>query len=79
MLNLLPKTHIIVLPLSRLRGTYEKVWSSLRSDQNTLGNTLPRTENWITGPSRTGDIKQTMRLGINGPQRSLEILGHDNG
>ena len=78
-LNFLPETHIIVLPLSRLRGTYEEVWESLRSDHDTGGDTLPRTVNWITGPSRTGDIEQTMQLGIHGPQRLLVILVKDNG
>ena len=78
-LNFLPETHIIVLPLSRLRGTYEEVWTALRSDQDTRRYTLPRTVNWITGPSRTGDIEQTMQLGIHGPRRLLLILVGDDG
>jgi L-lactate dehydrogenase complex protein LldG len=30
---------------------------------------MPRTVNTITGPSRTGDIEQTIELGAHGPRR----------
>ena len=34
---------------------------------------LPSTLNFVTGPSRTGDIEQTLELGAHGP-KALAIL-----
>ena len=34
---------------------------------------LPSTINLVTGPSRTGDIEQTMELGAHGP-KALAVL-----
>jgi L-lactate dehydrogenase complex protein LldG len=34
---------------------------------------MPRTVNMVTGPSRSGDIEQTLLLGAHGP-RSLHIV-----
>lgn len=38
---------------------------------------FPRTLNLVTGPSRTGDIEQTLELGAHGP-KALAILIVDN-
>lgn len=67
-LNFLPDTHIVVLLASDIVGPYEEAWDRVRA----LG-VLPRTVNWITGPSRTGDIEQTIQLGAHGP-RQLHIV-----
>ena len=69
-LNLLPDNHIVVLPVARIRGGYEDTWDLIRS---AYPEGLPRTVLWITGPSRTGDIEQTLYLGAHGPRR-LHIL-----
>ena len=42
-----------------------------------IGGSLPRTVNFITGPSRTGDIEQQIVLGAHGPRR-LHILVVEN-
>ena len=78
-LNFLPENHIVVLPTSRLYRTYEDVWEQLRKYRAQNDETLPRTVNWITGPSRTGDIEQTMQLGLHGPRRLHLILVNDDG
>ncbi len=67
-LNFLPENHIIVLPKNRLVAHLEEVWMKLRSQ------TMPRTVNVITGPSRTADIEQTIQLGAHGPRRLHVIL-----
>ena len=70
-LNFLPETHLVVLPKSAVTGSYEDVWDSLR--QRVGEGEMPRTVNLITGPSRTGDIEQTIELGAHGPRR-LHII-----
>jgi L-lactate dehydrogenase complex protein LldG len=70
-LNLLPDTHVVVLREADIVGGYEDVWSRLR--QRYGKDRLPRTVNTITGPSRTGDIEQTIELGAHGPRR-MHIL-----
>ena len=64
-LNFLPDTHIVLLPTERIVGSYEDGWDLLRA----TGEAMPRTINYITGPSRSGDIEQTMQLGAHGPLR----------
>lgn len=71
-LNLMPDTHIVVLRADQVVGPYETAWERLRAEQ--LGNTMPRTVNFITGPSRTGDIEQRIQLGAHGPRRLHIVL-----
>jgi L-lactate dehydrogenase complex protein LldG len=66
-LNLLPDNHIIVVNARDIGGDYEEVWGKIRY---AFGKgEMPRTVNWITGPSRSGDIEQTLLLGAHGPRR----------
>ncbi len=70
-LNFLPDTHLVVVDADAIAGDYETVWSRLRE---TFGKgVMPRTVNMVTGPSRSGDIEQTMLLGAHGP-RDLHII-----
>ncbi|MFC4237671.1 lactate utilization protein C [Thalassospira xianhensis] len=69
--NMLPDTHIVVLKAGDIVGIYEEVWARLR-EQEGNGN-MPRTFLWVAGPSRTGDIEQTIQLGTHG-SRSLHIV-----
>ncbi len=71
-LNFLPENHVVVLPRSAVTGSYEDVWDRLR--QSVGEAVMPRTVNMITGPSRTGDIEQTIELGAHGPRRVHIIL-----
>jgi L-lactate dehydrogenase complex protein LldG len=75
-LNFLPLDHIVVLDAADLAGDYEAVWAKIRAKAKEAGKSgqMPRTVNWITGPSRTADIEQTLLLGAHGPQRLHIIL-----
>jgi len=70
-LNLLPDTHIVVLSTGGIVGTYEEVWTRLRARYG--DGVMPRTLNFITGPSRSADIEQKLQMGAHGPRR-LHIL-----
>lgn len=73
-LNFLPETHMVVLYEKDIFGSYEAAWNKLRLQQmEKEEDFLPRTVNLITGPSRTGDIEQTIYLGAHGPH-ALHIL-----
>jgi L-lactate dehydrogenase complex protein LldG len=67
-LNFLPDTHIVVVRGEQVVATYEDGWDRLR-----IRGALPRLVNFITGPSRTGDIEQRIELGAHGPRR-LHII-----
>jgi len=71
-LNFLPETEVIVVRADEIVGGYEDAWDVLRRRTGPEDG-LPRTVNMITGPSRTGDIEQTIYLGAHGPRR-LHIL-----
>jgi L-lactate dehydrogenase complex protein LldG len=74
-LNFLPDTHIVVLKASQVVGSYEDAWDRVRAKYG--AGTLPRTVNFVTGPSRTADIEQTIQLGAHGPRRLHIVLVED--
>jgi L-lactate dehydrogenase complex protein LldG len=73
--NFLPDNHIAVLRAEQIVSTYEEGWKRLRSSTPPGQGqfTMPRTVNFITGPSRTADIELKIELGAHGPRR-LHIL-----
>ena len=68
--SLLPETHVAVVRTSRIVKGMEEAWALLRSELSTM----PRAVNFISGPSRTADIEQTVTLGAHGPYRVHIIL-----
>jgi L-lactate dehydrogenase complex protein LldG len=70
-LNFLPETHIVVIEAAKIVGDYETFWEMLRAAYGE--GAMPRTVNFITGPSRSADIEQTLLLGAHGP-RALHII-----
>ncbi|MCW6509553.1 LutC/YkgG family protein [Lichenifustis flavocetrariae] len=70
-LNFLPDNHVVVVRADDVAGDYETVFSRLRDSH---GTGMPRTLNFITGPSRSGDIEQTLVLGAHGPRRLHVVI-----
>jgi L-lactate dehydrogenase complex protein LldG len=71
--HLLPETHIALLAADRIVPTMEHAFDLLRSER--AGEAMmPRAINMVSGPSRTGDIEQTIVLGAHGPYRVHIII-----
>jgi len=68
-LNFLPDYHIVVLTADQLVLRMEDAWDSLRS----CCVEMPRTVNFISGPSKTADVEQTVEYGAHGP-RCLHVI-----
>lgn len=69
-LNFLPEVHVVALPEARIVPHIEDVWSLIRSEFGAM----PRAVNFVTGPSRTADIEQTIQLGAHGPAKLVVVL-----
>jgi L-lactate dehydrogenase complex protein LldG len=62
---LLPDTHVAIVRAERIVSGMEEAFGLIRTEQGAM----PRAVNLISGPSRTGDIEQTIVLGAHGPFR----------
>lgn len=69
-LNFLADFHGVFLQEGRIVANKQAVWEQLQQQEQ-----MPRAVNFISGPSRTADIEQTIQLGAHGP-RSLWIFLH---
>jgi L-lactate dehydrogenase complex protein LldG len=68
--SLLPETHIAIINAERIVKSMEDAWALLRLERGVL----PRAVNFVSGPSRTADIEQTIIIGAHGPYRVHIIL-----
>lgn len=66
-LNFLPDNQIVVVRRGDVVADYESVFLRLREAYGK--GRAPRTVNFVTGPSRSADIEQTLLLGAHGPRR----------
>ena len=68
--SLLPETHIAIVETARIVPFMEDAWALLRAERGRP----PRSVNFVSGPSRTADIEQTVTMGAHGPYRVHIIL-----
>lgn len=67
--SLLPEIHVAVVRSRQIVATMEEAWDCAR--RRTF---MPRAVNFVSGPSRTADVEQTITLGAHGPRRVLIVL-----
>ncbi len=67
---LLPETHICIARRPRLVDTMEEAFALMRNEIVEP----PRATFFVSGPSRTADIEQTIVIGAHGPYRVHVIL-----
>ena len=70
-INFLPEHHIVAVREQDVGGSLEEAFAGIAS---TYGKgEMPRTVNFVTGPSRSGDIEQKIIMGAHGP-RALHVV-----
>lgn len=70
-LNFLPDNHVVIVEAKDITGDFESTLARLRER---FGLDMPRAVNFVTGPSRSADIEQTLILGAHGPRRLHVIV-----
>lgn len=70
-INFLPEHHIVAVKAEDVGASLEDAFAGIAA---TYGKgEMPRTVNFVTGPSRSGDIEQKIIMGAHGP-RALHIV-----
>ena len=67
---LLPETHVAIVRVDQIVPGMEDAFARIRA----ADRAWPRAINLVSGPSRTGDIEQTIVLGAHGPRRLHIVL-----
>ena len=70
LLAYLPETSVVVIAADWIEASYEDAWESIRA----MPGGVPRSVNFVTGPSRTADIAQQLELGAHGPKQLLVLM-----
>jgi L-lactate dehydrogenase complex protein LldF len=75
----LPPVHVAVFGVDKLVATLDDSVAVLRMlARSGTGQRMTSYVNWITGPSRSADIEQTLTIGVHGP-REMHCVVIDNG
>jgi L-lactate dehydrogenase complex protein LldF len=75
----LPPVHIAVFGIDKLVASLDDAVAVLRMlPRSGTGQIITSYVNWITGPSRSADIEQSLTIGVHGP-REMHCVILDNG
>jgi iron-sulfur cluster protein len=77
--TVLPPVHIALFGIDKLVATLEDAVAVLRMlPRSGTGQVMTSYVNWITGPSRSADIEQSLTIGVHGPTE-MHCVIIDNG
>ncbi|HKV87656.1 MAG TPA: LUD domain-containing protein [Candidatus Dormibacteraeota bacterium] len=75
----LPAVHIALFGIDKLVASMDDAVAVLRMlPRSGTGQVMTSYVNWITGPSRSADIEQSLTIGVHGP-REMHCVILDNG
>ncbi|AZU62677.1 LutC/YkgG family protein [Neobacillus mesonae] len=74
LVSALPPVYVAILSESTI---FPRLSDSVAAIHDQISNGLPSCINFITGPSRTGDIEMELALGVHGPGKVHVILLKD--
>ncbi len=75
----LPPVHIALFGIDKVVATLDDAVAMLRMlPRSGTGQLMTSYVNWITGPSRSADIEQSLAIGVHGP-REMHCVIIDNG
>jgi len=76
LVSALPPVHVALVRPQEVLATLDDVFLLRRLEYHRSGGDMGSYLNFITGPSRTADIEQTLVVGVHGPREAhLVLLG----
>lgn len=65
--GLIADVHVSIVPAASVVARMEEALAAVSADP-------PRNISFLSGPSRTGDIEQTLTIGAHGPRKAIALL-----